>query len=138
MRLAREESGGKKGKGKTTRQTAGKTTKKVGGMAEWAEARTKEKRFRAVVGYDSNQLEQWIREAPAVGLWLANEMGKAISGVLDVGSHWLGVQAALKKPLPPEVLLVGLPAGSRRFRGPGFRRCGGGVERAALAKGHLY
>lgn len=78
----------------------------LAGIKEWTNAREKEKRFKAVIAYDSNQLEQWIREAPAVGLWLAKEMGKAIDGVLDVHSYWLDLLAGLKRPLPPEILLV--------------------------------
>lgn len=93
---------------KTSKGTPAKTPAPAT-MSGWAEARTKEKRFKEVIAYDSSRLEQWIREAPAVGLWLAKEMGKPIAGVVDVGTHWLDIQSVLKLPLPPEVLLVTRP-----------------------------
>ncbi len=93
-------------KGKATKRTTAIKAKIIGGMAAWTKTRTDEKRFRAVEAYDSSRLEQWLREAPAVALWLAKEMGKTIACVRDIGSYWLDVQAALKKPLPPNVLLV--------------------------------
>ncbi len=85
-------------------------------MSGWAEARTKDKWFKEVIAYDSNCLEQWIREAPAVGLWLAREMGKAIAGVVDVKTHWLDLQGVLKSALPPEVLLVTRPSITTAFK----------------------
>lgn len=87
------------------RKTATKPTAPRG-MAEWAKVKTKEKRFRTVEAYDSNRIEQWLQEAPAVALWLAKQMGKLISGIQDIKSYWLDIQATLQKPLPPEVLLV--------------------------------
>ena len=95
----------KNSKGKVAKKKA-KPAAPGEGMEQWAQARSKEKRFKEVIAYDSSRLEQWIREAPAVGLWLAKEMGKRIVGVTDVDSHWLDVQGAFRRPLPPEVLLV--------------------------------
>ncbi len=94
---------------KTVKGSKGKNTTQPTiprGMAEWAKIKTKEKRFRTVEAYDSNRIEQWLREAPAVALWLARQMGKTISGIHDIKSYWLDIQATLQKPLPPEVLLV--------------------------------
>ena len=76
------------------------------GATKWAEARTAERRFKAVAAYDSNRLEQWIWEASAVGLWLAQVIHGRLDGVWDVQSHWEGVQATLNRPIPPDVLLV--------------------------------
>src|SRR5207244_3731032 len=58
-----------------------------------------------VRAYDSNTLEHWIQIAPAVGLWLAKEMGRKLEGVIDMSSHWASVQATLRRPLPPKVFL---------------------------------
>lgn len=73
---------------------------------EWAEKKTGEKKFKGVRAYDSNRLEQWIWEAPAVGLWLAQEIFGHREGVWDLNSHWLDLQAILRHKIPPEVLLV--------------------------------
>jgi hypothetical protein len=96
----------KPGKRKTARKAVSKAAPPGEGLTQWAQARSSEQRFKQVIAYDSSGLEQWIREASGVGLWLANQMGKQIAGVVDVDSHWLDVQGALRKPLPPEVLLV--------------------------------
>jgi hypothetical protein len=47
-----------------------------------------------------------LLEAPAVGLWLAEQRGKRIQGVTDVATYWRNLAATLKKKLPPEVLLT--------------------------------
>lgn len=106
----------KPAKGKKGQKVAPKKTPAPATMSGWAAARTKEKRFKEVIAYDSSRLEQWIREAPAVGLWLAKEMGKAIAGVVDVGTHWLDIQKVLKSALPPEVLLVTRPSITAAFK----------------------
>ena len=73
---------------------------------EWAENKTRDKKFKEVRAYDSNRLEQWIWEAPAVGLWLAQEIFGHREGVWDLNSHWQDLQATLSHKIPPEVLLV--------------------------------
>lgn len=73
---------------------------------DWAKERNKEKYFKEVHVYDSNRLEHWIQDAPAVSLWLAQEIRGPLKGVIDLSEHWKNVQATLRRPLPPAVLLV--------------------------------
>jgi hypothetical protein len=73
---------------------------------EWTEERMKDGHFGAVLAYDSNTLEHWIQDAPAVGLWLAQEIHGKRDGVTDISTHWESVQATLRRPLPAKVLLV--------------------------------
>ena len=98
----------KKGsKGKGTRPEA---------MADWANAKSGEKVFKQVCSLDSNRLEQWIREAPAVGLWLAKAMGKPVDGLDDVKSRWEDIQASLQRRLPHDVFLVSRGAVTEAFK----------------------
>ena len=85
-------------------------------MTDWAKAKSGEQVFKKVEAYDSSRLEQWIREAPAVGLWLAKQMGMPAKGVTDVTSHWLDVQASLRWPISPEILLVTREALTQSFQ----------------------
>lgn len=76
------------------------------GAATWAGEKTAEGKFKQVRAYDSNDLEHWLLRAPAVGLWLAEQIGNRTQGVSGVGDHWTNVLGALKKGLPPELLLT--------------------------------
>jgi hypothetical protein len=73
---------------------------------EWAGERARDGYFGAVRAYDSNTLEHWLQDAPAVGLWLAQEVLGSRDGVSDITTHWANIQATLHLPLPPKVLLV--------------------------------
>lgn len=103
-------------KSKATKKSSTKTTAQMIGMVDWAKARSAEKRFKEVIAYDSSTLEQWMREAPPVALWLAKQIGKQINGVQDVASHWSELQAAMRKPLPPGILLVSRSSTAEAFR----------------------
>src|SRR5262249_16768148 len=72
----------------------------------WAEEKTGEGKFKEVRAYDSNSLEHWLLDAPAVGLWLAEQIGRRIQGVTDVANYWRNIQGTLKKALHPEILLI--------------------------------
>lgn len=80
------------------------------GRKEWVKDRIDEEVFGNVEAYDSNQLEQWIQNAPSVALWLAKKMEIPLSRVSDLLSHWSDIQASLLKPLAPETFLVGRTA----------------------------
>ena len=76
------------------------------GAANWAEEKTAEGNFKEVRAYDSNSLEHWLLDAPAVGLWLAEQIGTHIKGVSDVATYWRNVLGTLKRELPPGILLT--------------------------------
>jgi hypothetical protein len=100
------------------------------GASAWAEERLRDGHFGSVRAYDSNQLEHWIQDAPAVGLWIAQEVLGYRDGVTDIASHWHTVQATLRHPLPPKVLLVNRERIGEAF--DGWLRCPG-VELAVKA-----
>ncbi len=72
----------------------------------WAAEKSRENKFKDVRAYDSNRLEQWLWDASAVGLWLAQEISGQREGLWDLNSHWEDLQATLSHAIPPEVLLV--------------------------------
>jgi hypothetical protein len=74
--------------------------------ATWAQEKTPEGKFKEVRAYDSNDLEHWLVNAPAVGLWFAEQIGKRIQGVTEVDNYWRNLLATLEKELPSEVLLT--------------------------------
>jgi len=76
------------------------TARDWNGAASWAAEKTAEGRFREVRAYDSNTLEHWLLDAPAVGLWLAEQIGKPIQGVNDVATYWRNVLGT------PQILLT--------------------------------
>lgn len=73
---------------------------------KWADERTQDGHFKQVLAYDSSRLEQWIQDAPAVGLWLAQVILGPREGLEDLAAHWACLQQTLRQPLPPQVLLV--------------------------------
>jgi hypothetical protein len=82
------------------------TARDWNGAADWASEKTAEGKFREVRAYDSNSLEHWLLEAPAVGLWLVEQIGLPVQGVCDVTTYWRNVLGTLKRELPAEILLT--------------------------------
>jgi hypothetical protein len=74
--------------------------------SQWAEGKTAEGQFEEVRAYDSNDLEHWLLDAPAVGLWLTEQIGKRIQGQRTSALIGEIGKPPLKKELPPEVLLT--------------------------------
>jgi hypothetical protein len=85
------------------------------GAADWAEQRTAEGKFKEVRAYDSSRLEQWLLCAPAVSLWLAEQLGKRTHGVTTVRDHWRILVGTLKKAVPPELLLLNREGTAKAF-----------------------
>ena len=73
---------------------------------KWIDEKTALKDWREVRLYDSDDLEQWIELAPAVGIWLSGYASKRPEGVYDISTHWENLQGALKRPLPAKTLLT--------------------------------
>jgi hypothetical protein len=53
--------------------------------------------------------------APAVSLWLAEQIGKRTQGVSSIGDHWRNVLGTLKKDLPPDLLLINRQGTAKAF-----------------------
>ncbi|RPI79626.1 MAG: hypothetical protein EHM45_02170 [Desulfobacteraceae bacterium] len=73
---------------------------------KWVEAKNKLGHWREVRIYDSDNLEQWLENAPGVALWLRAHMSILPDGLADLSSHWDNIQDSLRKKLPPAALLV--------------------------------
>src|SRR5665811_332376 len=63
-------------------------------LVAWTKARTwqtdksKDGRWREVRGYNLDRLHAWLDEAPATTVWLAGQLGKAMTGVESLGQWW--------------------------------------------------
>lgn len=72
---------------------------------DWAADRRNEGKWRDVKVYDANDLVHWIELAPAVGLQLAERLGKRPSGVLRLENIWDEWSLATKWPLSEDLVL---------------------------------
>lgn len=84
--------------------------------ADWIAAKTAASDWKEVRMYDSDDLEQWIEQAPSVGVWFARLIGKIPEGVSDLSSRWKILTGCLKKELPASVLLVGREKTAEAFQ----------------------
>ena len=83
------------------------TPRKWEGKGKWQEEKRKEGKWRDVLVYDSDNLEQWIELAPAVDAWLARLLGKVSLGVRDLSSFWDAIAATSEPPLRQEIFFAG-------------------------------
>ncbi|MFD0894781.1 hypothetical protein KBB96_04815 [Luteolibacter ambystomatis] len=93
-----------------------KTARPLLGKTGWEKAKLQEGVFGQVVALDSSNLEEWLREAPSVAFWLANEMGRPVSGANDVSTYWNRIQAGLTIQLSPATLLASRNGVADRIR----------------------
>lgn len=75
------------------------------GKDDWAKARQAEGVWREVRAYDANDLVHWIEQAPAVGLWLANRLGKRPDGIRELDNLWEEWSRATQWPLTADLVL---------------------------------
>jgi hypothetical protein len=73
---------------------------------KWAKSKNERGDWGEVRVYDSDDIEQWLENAPGVALWLAKYVSTAPEGLVDLSSHWENLQDRLRKKLPPSTLLV--------------------------------
>jgi hypothetical protein len=75
---------------------------------KWVEEKKKEKFWRDVRVYDARDLEEWLEQAPAVGIWLAKHIGKyPEKNIRSLEDWWNEWSLATQPPLPPELVLAG-------------------------------
>jgi transcriptional regulator with XRE-family HTH domain len=82
------------------------TPRKWEGKRDWQRAKGAEGAWADVRAYDADDLEQWLEQAPAVGVWMATLFGRRPAGMMDLEDHWENLAASLQRPLPPEVFLT--------------------------------
>jgi len=73
----------------------------------WTQQRRQDGIWRDVRGYDADDLETWLEQAPAVHLWLSILLGKRPEDVLDLKTFWEDLRAATCPPMPSDLLLGG-------------------------------
>jgi hypothetical protein len=84
---------------------------------KWAAQKTKLKKWKKVLVYDSDDLEQWLETVPSVALWLTRYVSlKRPEGIEDLSTHWDNLQSSLKSKVPPAALLVSRQGTVERFK----------------------
>lgn len=74
---------------------------------EWCEEKRKEGFWKDVRGYNAATLEEWIEQAPAVGIWLGQHLGKYPKGVKALVDWWDEWSMSTNPPLTAELVLAG-------------------------------
>ena len=74
---------------------------------KWVDEKKKENFWRDVRVYDARDLEEWLEQAPAVGAWLARDIGKYPENVLSLEDWWNEWSKATNPPFIPELILGG-------------------------------
>lgn len=77
------------------------------GKDEWSAARCAEGRWKNVVALDADNLETWLEEAPAVHLWLAEQLRTMPTDLQTLDRFWSAWQSATTIALSREVVLAG-------------------------------
>ncbi len=83
------------------------TPRRWAGKSKWKKTRIAEKKWKNVLVWDCDDLEQWLETAPAVDAWLSRLIGKMPIGVRDITSHWNNLAEISDPPLSPSVFLSG-------------------------------
>jgi hypothetical protein len=73
---------------------------------QWVKKRRAEEHWADVRCLDSVDLVQWIERFPAVGLWLANLIGKAPAGIRELKTVWVEWSRSTKYPLSGAIVLA--------------------------------
>jgi len=80
------------------------TARDWNGAGKWAAEKSADGTFKEVRAYDSDRLEHWLLDAPAVALWFREQLGNPVKGVTDVDTYWKNLWATLGRQLTPDVL----------------------------------
>lgn len=75
--------------------------------ASWVQARSKERRWQAVMALDADDLEAWLELTPAVHVWFSRLIGKRPDDVTDLETLWSDWSQATRPVLTTDFLLAG-------------------------------
>ena len=84
--------------------------------AKWMDEKNALGDWKEVRLYVSDDLEQWIEQAPSVAIWLSSRMGNVTDGVSDLSTRWTVLQKCLRQPLPASLLLIGREPTAKAFQ----------------------
>lgn len=74
----------------------------------WTAERNQDGRWREVRGYNLDRIHAWLDQAPATTVWLAGQIGKAMSGVRSLEDWWSeSWLPSTRVPLDEAVVLAG-------------------------------
>lgn len=74
----------------------------------WVKDRTKDGRWRSVLGYNLDRIHAWLDQAPATTVWLAGQLGKAMPGVRCLEVWWKEAWLeSTRVPLDHSIVLAG-------------------------------
>lgn len=74
---------------------------------EWCEEKREEGFWKDVKAYNAATLEEWIEQAPAVGIWLGQLLGKYPEGVKALEDWWNEWKMGTVPPFTKELVLAG-------------------------------
>jgi excisionase family DNA binding protein len=74
---------------------------------DWERKRRQERRWRGVRVLDADDLEGWLQSAPAVHLWISEELGLRPRDAVTLEAWWQRFAARTRPPLPAPLLLAG-------------------------------
>jgi hypothetical protein len=83
------------------------TPRKWEGKRQWCDERRAEGKWRDVIAWDCDDLEQWLETAPSPDAWLARLLGKLPVGLRDLSTYWTSLAATSEPPLTPAIFLAG-------------------------------
>ena len=82
------------------------TPRRFGRKEQWAKQRRAEKIWSDVRVFDVIDLVQWLEQYPAVGLWFAQLIGRAPSGVMELVHAWQQWSLSTRIPLSCDLILA--------------------------------
>lgn len=74
---------------------------------EWCEEKRRENFWKDVKAYNSTDLEGWIEQAPAVGIWLSQHLEKYPKGVKSLIDWWNEWSSSTNPNIAKELVLAG-------------------------------
>ncbi len=111
------------------------TPRRWAGKIAWAEARSAEGRWKAVLVYDASDLEQWVEQSIAGQAWFANETERPSREVRTLGKCWKDWADVASPPLSGKLFGSALEGNLRVLRDRTLNPVGGPTIIAADSVG---
>jgi hypothetical protein len=92
------------------------TPRKWEGKTEWVKEKKAENKWRNVLAWDCDDLEQWLETAPGPDAWFARLLGKLPVGILDLLTYWENLSLTSVPPLTADIFLAGRAKAKEELR----------------------
>jgi hypothetical protein len=83
---------------------------------DWERRRRKERKWKAVRALDADDLEGWLDSAPAVHIWISEELGLRPRDLATIEQWWQRFGSRTLPPLPVALLLAGRESESKQIQ----------------------